>query len=610
MKLPSHTALLAAMLSGSLLLTACGSDDDATVAVTPVVVEPTPTSISLKKIGGFATGVFGASAAEIPAFDPLSKRGFIVNAQKGAIDVLDLSNPAAPVFIRSLDATAIAANAVVNSVAVNNGIIAVAIESSPKTNTGFVGFYKASDLSLISYISVGAQPDMLTFSPDGKTVLVANEAEPSDDYQIDPEGSISVIDISDLSKPTVRTADFRAYNGKEADLRNQGVRIFGPNASAAQDLEPEYITVSDDGKTAWISLQENNALAKLDIASATITDILPLGFKDHGLPNNAMDVSDEDNKTNIQSWQAVRGLYMPDAISSYQVDGKTYIVTANEGDARAWGEDSDAYWGEEEGGQRGDMNKGFVEEFRVKHLVHSDGFARRQGDDLPPHLQALAKGAELNPVTFGYCGATVSGDAGDCRSDEQLGRLNITWTEGYQKNTDGTPKLNSRGNLVYDHLYSFGARSFSIWDENGQLVWDSGAEFEQTIAKDLPKFFNSGHDELALDSRSDAKGPEPEGVAIGKIGNKTFAFIGLERIGGVMLYDISSPTKPVFVQYINTKNFDLADEDLLNTAAAGDLGPEGLVFISAKDSPNGEPLLMLSNEVSGTTAIFQIDQTF
>ena len=598
MKLPAYTALVAAMLSASLLLTACSDDDETVVVAPPVVVEPTPKTISLDKIGGFATGVFAESAAEIPAFDAASKRGFIVNAKKGAIDVLDLRDLSAPKFLQSLDATAIAANAVVNSVAVQNGIVAVAIESVPKTASGFVAFYKASDLSLISSVGVGALPDMLTFTPDGKTVLVANEGEPSDDYKIDPEGSVSVIDISNINRPSVRTADFRAWNGQENELRAKGVRIFGPNANAARDFEPEYITVSEDGKTAWIALQENNALAKLDVATATITDILPLGFKDHGLASNGMDVSDRDNKINIQAWSGVRGLYLPDSIASYRVAGKTYIVTANEGDARAWGETNQAYWD-------GDASKGFVEEFTVNHLTHPNGFDRRKGEDLPPQLRALAKGAELNPATFAYCGAT-DGDAGDCRKDENLGRLKITWTEGYQKNADGSPKLSPRGNLVYDHLYSFGARSFSIWDEAGKLVWDSGDQLERKIAEVYPANFNSNHAANTLDTRSRNKGPEPEGVAIGKLGSKTFAFIGLERMGGVMVYDISNPTQPVFVQYLNPRDFTQAPE----TAAAGDLGAEGLVFVPAKDSPNGKPLLIVANEVSGTTAILQINQSF
>ena len=320
-----------------------------------------------------------------------------------------------------------------------------------------------------------------------------------------------------------------------------------------------------------------------------------------------MDVSDADGSNgagaiNIQTWSNVRGLYMPDAIASYEVNGKTYIISANEGDARAWGEDDADYF-------TGNTQKGFVEEWRVKHLVHKAGFDRRLGDDLPAHLRLLAKGAELNPSNFAYCGAKEA-DAGDCREDFNLGRLNITWTEGYQKNSDGTPKLNARGNLVYDHLYSYGSRSVSIWTENAQqngldLVWDSGDHFEQHIAKNHPEIFNFNHEEAGLDNRSDNKGPEPEGVTVGKIGEKTFAFIGLERVGGVMVYDVSTPTKPIFVQYINSREFK-ADTNAIEAGLAGDLGPEGLVFITAKDSPNGQPLLVVGNEVSGSTAIYQV----
>ena len=294
---------------------------------------------------------------------------------------------------------------------------------------------------------------------------------------------------------------------------------------------------------------------------------------------------------------------MPDAIASFDVAGKTYIVTANEGDARAWGEDTPEYF-------NNDTSKGFVEEWRVKHLVHADGFARRLGDDLPAHLSQLAKGAELNPDNFGYCGATA-GNAGDCRKDHLLGRLNITWTEGYQKNADGTPKLNERGNLVYDHLYSFGARSVSIWTENSaqnglERVWDSGDDFEQYIAEHHPEIFNANHEEAGMDNRSDNKGPEPEGVTLGQIGSKTFAFIGLERAGGVMVYDVSTPSAPSFVQYLNSREMSASTEQI-ELGQAGDLGPEGLVFIAAKDSPNGQPLLVVGNEVSGSTAVYQLN---
>ena len=597
-------SLIVAMLAVGMV--ACGSENE---NETPVpIVEATPNSIELSKLAAYESGVFAQSAAEIPAFDAESQRLFVVNAKEGVLDVLDLSRPDQPKKITSITVDDIAPEAEVNSVAVHNGIVAIAIQAAVKTDPGYVALYQAKDLSKLAHVQVGALPDMLTFTPDGQSLLVANEGEPSDDYQVDPEGSVSVISLANLKAPIVRTADFKAFNGREAALREQGIRIFGPKASAAQDFEPEYITVSKDGKTAWVTLQENNALAKIDVASAKVLGVYPFGFKDHGMKGHGMDVSDVDGvdgkgKINIQTWANVRGLYMPDAIASFEVAGKTYIVSANEGDARAWGENNPAYF-------NNDTSQGFVEEWRVKHLVHAKGFDRRLGDDLPAHLRVLAAGAELNPNNFAYCGA-IAGDAKDCREDHLLGRLNITWTEGYQKNADGTAKLNERGNLVYDHLYSFGTRSVSIWVENDQqtgldLVWDSGDQFEQYIAKQHPEIFNFNHEEAGLDNRSDNKGPEPEGVTLGQIGQKTFAFIGLERVGGIMVYDVSTPASPIFVQYINSRDFK-ATTAQIEMGQAGDLGPEGLVFIPAKDSPNKKPLLVVGHEVSGSTTIYQVN---
>ena len=219
----------------------------------------------------------------------------------------------------------------INSVAVHDGLVAVAVQAALKTDPGRVALFRAADLALLGSATVGAQPDMITFTPDGRTVLLANEGEPSDDYQTDPVGSISIVDVSAPAAPMVRTADFSAFNAQKTALLSAGVRIYGPNASVAQDLEPEYIAVSADGRTAWATLQENNAFAKIDIASATVTDILPLGFKDHGVAGNELDASDTDGGTiNIRTWPGVRGLYLPDSIASYSAGGQTYLVTANE----------------------------------------------------------------------------------------------------------------------------------------------------------------------------------------------------------------------------------------------------------------------------------------
>jgi DNA-binding beta-propeller fold protein YncE len=521
----------------------------------------TAPSLTLTKIGG--TEAAGLGGAEINAYDQHSRRLFVSNAAKGMVDVFDLSNPAAPRLIGMLDTRDLGPT--VNSVAVHHGLVAVAVEAGPKTSPGSVALYRARDISRLAAVTVGAQPDMLVFTHDGQRILVANEGEP-DSYgqptSIDPEGSVSIIDLYGRKgglEPRVRTADFRAFNDQIDSLRVQGVRIYGPGATVAQDLEPEYIALDPDGRLAYVVLQENNAVATLDIESARVLSIRALGLKDHGLPGQGLDPSDEDGGVDTNSgtpavkignWP-VKGMYLPDGIAAYKARGETYLVTANEGDARAdW--------------------PGFNEEVRIR--AHCD------------------KG--LDPSVFP--GAT--GDAGDrLLKDSNLGRLRVT----------AAPNGNDSGKNAAGQctkLWAYGARSFSIWRAADMTrVFDSGEDFERITAAiaaeaGAPFKFNSGHDNDTLDSRSPAKGPEPEGITVGRIGSRTYAFVGLERVGGVMVYDVTEPALVRFQTYLNTRSGPL-----------GDLGPEGLTFVPADHSPNGKPLLIVSNEVSGTTAVLQID---
>ena len=532
--------MVTAAISSSVLV-GCGSSDSDNSSV----VVPTPKSIEVKKIGRFETNLFDEGASEIPAFDAISKRTFVVNAKLKTVQVLDLADPSNPKLLNSIDIADLGGS--VNSVAVYQGVVALAIESSNKQANGKVAFYKAQDLSRISVVEVGALPDMLTFSPNGKLVVVANEGEPNEDYSVDPVGSVSVIDVSDLSKPVVKAADFAKFNAQADSLRAQGIRIFGKNASVAQDLEPEYVTVSSDSKTAWVTLQENNAIAEVDLVNANITALRSLGYKDHSKPAMGIDASDKDSKIDIKTWP-ILGMYQPDAIGNYQVASQTYLVMSNEGDAREYGD--------------------FAEETRIKDLL-------------------------LDPAVFT---ATLCG--GNCQDEKLLGRLNVTNTLGFSTNAEGQK--------VYSKLYSFGARSFSIRKPDGTLVFDSGDQLEQLAASKHPATFNASHDDNKLDSRSDNKGIEPEGLALGQLGNKTFAFVGLERDSGIAVYDISNPTAPTLAQYVSTRDFT---QDV-KTSAAGDLAPEGLVFVPAAQSPNGKPLLIVGYEVSGSTVIYQIDQQF
>jgi hypothetical protein len=507
---------------------------------------PPEWNISLTHLASIGTATIDGTGAEIVAYDAGTKRAFAINSTDNDLVVLDLADPKAPVLYEKIPLDAYGAG--LNSVAVHRGLVAVAVEAQPKTDPGRVVFMNASTLQVVGDVEVGALPDMLTFDGEGTRVLVANEGEPVDYLpgSVNPEGSISIIDLAQgVPNASVRTADFRGFT-KDA-LLAKGVRVFAPGATAAQDLEPEYITVQ--GRTAWVTLQEANAVAIVDVPTATVQDIVSLGRKDHSLPGNALDPSDRDGPANgaatkIGNWP-VFGMYQPDAIASYRIGKQTYLVTANEGDSRS-----------------GDDFPGYNEEVRVG----SGGYI-------------------LDPTVFP--------DAAVLKANANLGRLNVSNASG---DTDGDGD--------FDRIDVFGARSFSIWTTDAQLVWDSGDQFERFFADPQNGFaanFNANHESNDPDNRSDNKGPEPEGVAVGKVGGRTYAFVGLERMGGVMAYDVSDPRSPQFAAYGTTRTF-------VGTNLAGDRGAEGVTFIAAEDSPNGEPLVLVGNEVSRTVAIFQVDK--
>jgi DNA-binding beta-propeller fold protein YncE len=680
--------------------------------------DPPPAELAFA--GRYSTGLAGASA-EIVAYEDDTM--YVLNAESVTVDVVDITVPSTPALVERLDFSAYGPGA--QSVTVDDGIAAVAVQADPKTDPGSIVFFQP-DGTVTGVVPTGALPDMATFTPGGTRVLVANEGEPNADYSVDPEGSISILtagpyrqvcegdafgDVSeshpfapeigwlvercvttgfedgtfkpsapitrqsaaaflyrmsgspegadpvcegpafpdvgtthpfcgeiawlvdqgittgyddetfkpsnpvtrqsmaaflyrlggsvDGEDPTCAEAQFDdvgtthpfcgeiawmvglgitegfedgTYRGGTAVSRQAAaafferfaepqtvsftdfdeggprhdevtddIRIFGPGASVAQDLEPEYIATDAEGTEAWVTLQENNAMARIDVGHATVTELQPLGFTDHSLQDNGLDGSDQDldgddGTIAIENWP-VQGMYLPDGVASYEAAGETYLVTANEGDARDY--------------------ETFAEEERIKDL------------DLDP---------------------TVFPDAEDIQDDEGIGRLNVTTTMG---DTDGDED--------FDELYSFGSRSFSIWNADGEQVFDSGDAFEQITAAAQPDFFNSDNEEANFDNRSDNKGPEPEGVVTGTIDGRAYAYVGLERIGGVMVFDITVPGESEYVQYLETRDF--------GQDAAPDAAPEGLAFVSADESPTGDPMLLVSHEVSGTVAVFTLADT-
>lgn len=392
-----------------------------------------------------------------------------------ARQIAEAPDPARPVRIHTIDVSPLGGSA--NSVDVARGILAVAVEAKVKTDPGLVAFYSTRDYRLLGTAPVGALPDMVTFTLDGRRVLVANEGEPSAYEEVDavapvdPEGSVSIVDIGHgCARPRVRTADFRRFNGRREALVKAGVRLFGPGATVAQDLEPEFIAVSGD--EAFVTLQENNALAIVDIDHARVKSIVPLGTKDHSKAGNGLDASDRDGKIDVASWP-VKGMYQPDGIAAYRFGGRTFLVTANEGDARDYA--------------------GLAEEVRVGSSSY-----------------------KLDPTAFP--------NASDLKKAEALGRLTVTNRTG---DTDGDGD--------FDEIHAFGARSFSIWDAaTGRLVYDSGQDLEEITARLLPAEFNSNHEENgSFDTRSDNKGPEPEGVVLGLL-------VGNEISGTTTVYEVAA----------------------------------------------------------------------
>jgi hypothetical protein len=555
-------------------------------------------AISLKLVGSTPAIAdnFDESAAEIVAYHPDSKTAYLVNSNSKAVDVVDLSDVTAPTITSTLDVAGDVETAVdalsegdlgaVNSVDVSGDYLAVAIEADTKQDTGYIAFYNV-DGTFVSAVAAGALPDKVGFSPDGKYAVVANEGEPNDDYSVDPAGTITVIDVAGgFDIATATTADFTDFNAGGSKELTGPVRISAKAESVAQDLEPEFIAFSADSMTAFATLQENNAVAIIDLASAEVTTVLGIGFKDYGLPGNEIDASNKDDGVNLNSW-SIFGTYMPDGFDAYDVNGVTYLVTANEGDGREYVSDAtDAADCTAQGGFFFDDGDCFhyLDEIRVKDLD-----ASQFTEDLVAKLGA------------------------DFQDQDKLGRLKVITDLGLEDASACTtlattgqpiafPEETPVAGCVYENLYSFGSRSFTIWDtDTGRAVFDSGSDMERITAQQLGGSFNASNDSNDGDDRSDDKGPEPEAVEIATINDNTFAFIALERVGGVMVYNITNPQNAQFVQYINPRDFTVGD-DAVEANMAGPLGPEDLKFITQDDNM----YLLVSNEVSGTLSVYSV----
>ena len=566
-----------------------------------------PRALNVEVVGRFATGIYGKSAAEIVQFHKNSNSAFAINGAANQIEVINLTDLSTtevgnPVADESLSSSAFTfplsvsvkntsgvENTIllgaVNSIAIKNDLLAIAIEGEVKQAPGAILFYSLNALgegTFIKAVEAGALPDMVTFTPDGSKVLVANEGEPNADYSNDPEGSISVIAVVDMvpadvavsinlssdivfSDDNLSPEDYDTDEKRLTILTKAGVKFAGPiGNTVAKDLEPEYITTASNSEIAYVSLQENNAIGIINLKDLTI-EVKALGYKDWG--KYQLDFTNKDEVPQFKSIQGLYGMYQPDTIASYSWNGSTFIVSANEGDARDY--------------------DGYSEEVRVKDIIDPD---------------------EINKTLS----TALQSQYDESGGKNYLGRLKVTTALG-DKDQDGE----------FEKLFSYGARSFSIWDKNVNLVFDSGDDFGKISSAILGNNFNAAHTENKGDNRSDDKGGEPEAIDVGEIAGRTYAFISQERAGDLFVYDITNPFNTAFVTHYNNRDFtvdyemddDLADPcdsnegmDCTKVNMAGDLGPESIKFISAADSPTNTPLLVIGNEVSGTVTVYQVTE--
>ena len=527
--------LLAGLLSVGLVPSALAAQDN------------TP---ALEKIAGYSTGYSDqeGGVAEIVAYSQDNQKFYLVNGREQKLDIVSLAGLTAGEEGQSLtleqrldvsqmipgfafgDLTSVAVDPV-------HDRVAVAVQAEDYAAKGAILLLDYEGEYLAHY-PAGVQPDNVTFSPDGRYVLSANEGEPRQGYEngTDPQGSVTIVDLA-AETPAPNTVTFEAFDAqREALVAGNVILKQGQNPST--DLEPEYIAVDGDSTTAYVALQEANSIAVLDLASGQFTGVYSLGFKDHSQPGNELDANKEDKQAKLQN-EAFMGVYMPDGIALYEAGGKTFLLTANEGDASEW------------------------EEY-----------------------------ANITTVVTG----TVEEDGET--TDVEVEVLDKTKLDGLPAVEEGTH-------------FTLGGRSFSLYEvtEDGLTqVFDSGSDFESITAQAYPDHFNASNKNNKLDSRSDAKGPEPESVTVNLVDGKPYAYVGLERIGGVMVYDLSDPTHPTFVEYVNTRDFTVDFPEAGTDPAQGDVSVEGMCAVPASASPTGQALLLTANEVSGTVAVFQHSQ--
>ena len=504
----------------------------------------------------------GEGGTEISSFHAGSKRIFTTNGVKNAVDIVDISDVANPKKVGSValspygnDVTSVAAGRDV-VVAVVHVAEKFSATGAPTSFNGKIVVFDTNGKVLSSPDILGVLPDSVSFAPDGTTALVAIEGQPvcakddaataakeDTDYTkaSDPVGGVSVVDLSNPSAPVVRFAGFDQFS--VAAMKAKGIAVSSLINNVSKDFEPEYVSAVDNNY-AYVTIQEANAIGRLNIKSATFESITrAFESRTEFVPR---DTSDRDSGAGPRTYKNVVGASQPDAIAAFKVGLGEYFLTANEGDAREYSCIND--------------------DVRAASLKVD---ARRF-----PDWKSLSGNAALGR-------AKVNPTIGDKEGDGDIDTIHLRGSNSMTMYRNGIVIWDS-GDLL-DRIQT---QAFGVANINGAHSLSSDKSTMNFVGQD----------------RSDDKGAEPEGVTTGMVGDRRIAVLVLERMSALVIFDITQPRTPVFqewIQMLPAKATPAKDVKYWS--------PEGVIFVPAEKSPSGKALIITSYELSGSISIHQIE---
>lgn len=520
----------------------------------------------------------GADVAESIAYDATSYLVYAIG-DPGYLSVVAFNSTTGLGYVSG---SILVSDTRATSVDVCGDLVAVSVWGSNVARNGYVEFYNRYDPKSMSFQqlrrqSVGYTPIEVKFTTDCETLVVVNRGDAGwtndTDFTsfVNPEGSVTVISSIVRSGQTltytVKTANFTNFNDQVSALQQQGLHFVMQEDSRnntytlAQDIEPESLTFSSDRSIAYVCLQENNAVAILDLASATVTAIYGMGFKDFSLDTNAIDSNDNDKIEITKKPRGFYGLYQPDGVGTFSVEGNRYVVTANEGDSREYQLHDQVLFSEE---------------------VEGDFFVGK----LTPSANSSL-----------YASIVDGGDLNGLRMSSAIGR-------------------NENG--LYEAIYAFGGRSFSVYRQDAnQLtqVYDSGKVLAEEHVSRYRTWFNgqvspSKTVSQSFDSRSDRKGIETEAVHVATVGGDRILFLSNERTSTLFVFQMENPSSPELLATATNINTQLTGQEAYDARTLGDADPEGLVYVPPSSSPvTGKAVLIVAGSYSGTVSLYEVEYT-